>query len=96
MHGDHTLFTSADGIERLWEVATPLLERPPEPRPYARGSWGPVGIDGLVAPHRWHLPYTAADASVLQIVDTAGTKVRDSSGATLEGMDRTDSRLRVS
>ena len=29
MLGDHTLFTSADGIERLWEVSTPLLEQPP-------------------------------------------------------------------
>jgi glucose-6-phosphate 1-dehydrogenase len=57
MLGDHTLFTSADGIERLWEVATPLLERPPKPLPYLPGSWGPEGIDKLVAPHRWHLPY---------------------------------------
>jgi glucose-6-phosphate 1-dehydrogenase len=33
MIGDHTLFTRADGIERLWEVATPLLE---SRRPYNR------------------------------------------------------------
>ena len=26
MRGDHTLFTTAEGIERLWEVSTPLLE----------------------------------------------------------------------
>lgn len=57
MLGDHTLFTRADGIERLWEVAAPLLTRPPHPRPYAPGSWGPEGTDQLVAPHRWHLPY---------------------------------------
>jgi glucose-6-phosphate 1-dehydrogenase len=57
MLGDHTLFTSADGIERLWEVATPLLDRPPKPLPYAAGSWGPDAIDQLVAPHHWHLPY---------------------------------------
>jgi glucose-6-phosphate 1-dehydrogenase len=56
--GDHTLFTRADGIERLWEVSAPLLERPPRPLPYRRGSWGPAGIDQLVAPHRWHLPYS--------------------------------------
>jgi glucose-6-phosphate 1-dehydrogenase len=74
MLGDHTLFTSADGIERLWEVATPLLERPPDPRPYPRGSWGPDGIDELVAPHRWHLPYRVADASVLQVVDTTARR----------------------
>ncbi len=26
MRGDRTLFTTADGIERLWEVSAPLLE----------------------------------------------------------------------
>lgn len=57
MLGDQTLFTSADGIERLWEISTPLLERPPTPASYAPGTWGPDGIDELVAPHRWHLPY---------------------------------------
>jgi glucose-6-phosphate 1-dehydrogenase len=56
--GDHTLFTRADGIERIWEVSTGLLQRPPKPLAYERGSWGPDAIDGLVAPHRWHLPYT--------------------------------------
>ena len=25
MRGDHTLFTTAQGIERLWEVSTPVL-----------------------------------------------------------------------
>jgi glucose-6-phosphate 1-dehydrogenase len=57
MLGDRTLFASAEGIERLWEVASPLLARPPQSRPYPRGSWGPQGVDELVAPHRWHLPY---------------------------------------
>ena len=38
MNGDHTLFTTATGIERLWEVSTPLLEHPPEVLPYAAGS----------------------------------------------------------
>ena len=28
MRGDHTLFTTAEGIERLWEVSMPLLEAP--------------------------------------------------------------------
>ena len=58
MLGDHTLFTRADGIERLWEVSAPLLEQPPKPLPYARGSWGPDAIDQLVATGRWHLPDT--------------------------------------
>ena len=58
MLGDHTLFTRADGIERLWEVSAPLLEQPPKPLPYAPGSWGPDAIKRLVAPNRWHLPYS--------------------------------------
>jgi glucose-6-phosphate 1-dehydrogenase len=56
MLGDQTLFTRADGIERLWEVSAPLLEQPPKPLPYARGSWGPDAIDQLVSTGRWHLP----------------------------------------
>jgi len=55
--GDHTLFTRADGIERLWEISAPLLERPPTPAAYPQGSWGPPATTGLVAPHRWHLPF---------------------------------------
>jgi glucose-6-phosphate 1-dehydrogenase len=54
--GDRTLFTRADGIERLWEVATPLLERPPAVERYAPGSWAPDSMNRLIAPRRWHLP----------------------------------------
>jgi glucose-6-phosphate 1-dehydrogenase len=57
MRGDHTLFTTSDGIERLWEVSTPLLESPPPVRLYAPGSWGPNAIHQLVAPHAWRLPF---------------------------------------
>ena len=57
MLGDHTLFTRADGIERLWEISAPLLELPPRPAPYPQASWGPAAAEQLVAPHRWHLPY---------------------------------------
>jgi len=57
MRGDHTLFTTAEGIERLWEVSTPLLESPPPVRVYATGSWGPNAIHQLVAPHAWRLPF---------------------------------------
>ncbi len=57
MAGDHTLFNTADGIERLWEVATPLLEDPPPVQPYAKGSWGPDSINELIAPRRWRLPF---------------------------------------
>jgi glucose-6-phosphate 1-dehydrogenase len=54
MIGDRTLFTTADGIERLWEVSAPLLEQPPPVIPYAPGSWGPDAADALVAPSHWH------------------------------------------
>ena len=57
MRGDHTLFTTAEGIERLWEVSTPLLEGPPAVRFYDPGSWGPNAIHQLVAPHAWRLPF---------------------------------------
>ena len=56
MIGDRTLFTRADGIERLWEVATPLLESPPRIHTYRAGSWGPDAVHDLIAPRRWHLP----------------------------------------
>ncbi len=57
MMGDHTLFNTAEGIERLWEVATPLLENPPPVQPYTKGSWGPDTINELIAPRRWRLPF---------------------------------------
>ncbi len=55
--GDHTLFNTAEGIERLWEISASLLERPPVVRPYQQGSWGPNQIHQLVAPHTWRLPF---------------------------------------
>jgi glucose-6-phosphate 1-dehydrogenase len=57
MNGDHTLFTTARGIERLWEVSMPLLDHPPQVQPYAPGSWGPGSIRDLIAPHEWRLPF---------------------------------------
>ena len=57
MNGDHTLFTTAEGIERLSEISTPLLEHPPEVLRYAQGTWGPGEIRELIAPHKWRLPF---------------------------------------
>ena len=62
MTGDRTLFTRARGIERLWEVAAPLLAAPPAVQQYTAGTWGPDPIHDLVAPHEWHLPDAAADS----------------------------------
>ncbi len=60
MRGDRTLFTTAEGIERLWEVSTHLLESPPPVRLYPPGSWGPKSIHQLIAPHAWRLPFERA------------------------------------
>ena len=60
MSGDHTLFTTADGIERLWEISSPLLDNPPPVRLYPAGSWGPNAIHQLVAPNAWRLPFERA------------------------------------
>src|SRR5580692_9694579 len=57
MRGDPTLFTTADGIERLWEVSSRLLEAPPPVRFYDPGTWGPNAIHQLIAPHAWRLPF---------------------------------------
>jgi glucose-6-phosphate 1-dehydrogenase len=56
MIGDQALFTRSDGIERLWEISTPLLDNPPPAEAYEPGSWGPAAVDKLVAPYQWHLP----------------------------------------
>ena len=60
MRGDRTLFTTAEGIERLWQVSGHLLEAPPPVRLYAPGSWGPKSIHQLIAPHAWRLPFERA------------------------------------
>lgn len=60
MRGDHTLFTTAEGIESLWAISEPLLETPPPVRLYEPGSWGPKSIHQLIAPHAWRLPFERA------------------------------------
>jgi glucose-6-phosphate 1-dehydrogenase len=53
--GDRSLFTRPDGLAAVWNVAEPLLSRPPQVRPYAPGSWGPLEARDLVAPGHWLL-----------------------------------------
>jgi glucose-6-phosphate 1-dehydrogenase len=55
--GNHTLFTTAEGLERLWEISQPLLEHPPPVRAYDPGTWGPNQIHQLIAPFSWRLPF---------------------------------------
>ena len=56
MVGEHMFFNTASGIERLWEVAEPVLEDPPPLEFYEPGTWGPEGAFSLIGPRRWHLP----------------------------------------
>ncbi len=57
MRGDHTLFTTAEGIESLWERSQLLIDDPPPVKSYPPGSWGPNAIHQLIAPHAWRLPF---------------------------------------
>jgi glucose-6-phosphate 1-dehydrogenase len=53
--GDRSLFTRPDGLAAAWEVAEPLLSRPPRVNSYTPGSWGPAQASELVAPAHWLL-----------------------------------------
>jgi glucose-6-phosphate 1-dehydrogenase len=55
MEGDHSLFTSQEGVERAWEVLMPVLENPPPVHEYQQGAWGPERADDLILPRHWHL-----------------------------------------
>jgi glucose-6-phosphate 1-dehydrogenase len=57
MTGDRTLFTTAEGVERLWEISAPVLEEPSPLREYEQGSWGPSEMNSLISPRRWRLPF---------------------------------------
>lgn len=54
MHGDATLFTRSDEIERSWEIVGPILPHT-SPEPYHAGTWGPTSADAMVAPDGWNL-----------------------------------------
>jgi len=56
--GDRSLFTREDAVEETWRVLQPLVDHPPAPAPYRRGSWGPPGADELLRGHpAWQLPW---------------------------------------
>jgi glucose-6-phosphate 1-dehydrogenase len=56
--GDSTYFLRQDMVEETWRVMQPLLDSPPEIRPYAPGSWGPSEADDLVHQYGgWHGPW---------------------------------------
>ncbi len=57
MRGERTLFTTAEGIERLWEISEPLLVDTPPVRAYPADTWGPNAVHQLIAPRAWRLPF---------------------------------------
>jgi glucose-6-phosphate 1-dehydrogenase len=60
MIGMNARFTRQDGIEECWRIMQPLLDAPPPVHAYARGSWGPVAADAMVAGHGgWYDPWLA-------------------------------------
>jgi glucose-6-phosphate 1-dehydrogenase len=54
--GEHMFFNRASGIERLWEIAEPVLHNQQPVDPYPPASWGPEAANRLIEPRRWHLP----------------------------------------
>jgi glucose-6-phosphate 1-dehydrogenase len=60
--GDHQFFARQDSVEETWRIVQPLLDHPPDVRPYPRGSWGPDDAEALVRGHpRWQPPWLPAD-----------------------------------
>lgn len=55
MHGDQTLFTRADEVDRLWQICQPVLDAPPKTQPYQPGSWGPEAAIALPGAPGWRL-----------------------------------------
>ena len=41
--GDHQLFAREDSVEETWRIVQPLLDHPPDVRPYRFESWGGRG-----------------------------------------------------
>ena len=58
MQGDATRFTRQDCVEETWRIMEPLIDHPPPPQPYAKGTWGPEAAGKLLSGHgRWHEPW---------------------------------------
>ncbi|MBM7807267.1 glucose-6-phosphate 1-dehydrogenase [Geodermatophilus bullaregiensis] len=53
--GDRSLFTTSAGLAQAWRAVQPVLDDPPELRPYAPGSWGPAQAAALADPCGWAL-----------------------------------------
>ena len=56
MAGDQTLFLREDGVERSWEIVTPVLDAAVTVHRYAAGTQGPHAADALISPRTWGAP----------------------------------------
>jgi glucose-6-phosphate 1-dehydrogenase len=55
---DHQPFAREDSVEETWRIVQPLLDHPPDVRPYLFGSWGAKEPEALVRGHpRWQQPW---------------------------------------
>jgi glucose-6-phosphate 1-dehydrogenase len=58
LDGDAELFPDEQAIEETWRIVQPLLDDPPEPKQYPRGSWGPPEASELLHGHGpWRKPW---------------------------------------
>ena len=61
--GDHQLFAREDSVEETWRIVQPLLDHPPDVRPYPCGSWRPEEAEALVRGHpRWQQPWLPTES----------------------------------
>jgi glucose-6-phosphate 1-dehydrogenase len=59
IHGDGSLFTSADCVEAAWCVVDPILGNVTPVAEYKPNSWGPPAADRIIASEdAWHNPMT--------------------------------------
>jgi glucose-6-phosphate 1-dehydrogenase len=60
LRGDSTHFTRQDSVEESWRIVQPLLDNPPQVKPYVPGSWGPDEANDLIGKYGpWHTPWVS-------------------------------------
>jgi hypothetical protein len=56
-------FAREDSVEETWRIVQPLLDHPPDVRPYPCGSWGPEEAEALVRGYpRWQQPWLPTES----------------------------------